>query len=65
MDSQSDAERIAQRVRGSGLQAYVQAGPGGMGYVVRSQVAKDPGTVSTATRLLRELGYKSEVVSHL
>ncbi|MBR8656845.1 type II secretion system secretin GspD [Achromobacter sp. Marseille-Q0513] len=65
VDSQSDAERIAQRVRGSGLQAYVQAGPGGMGYVVRSQVAKDPGTVSTATRLLRELGYKSEVVSHL
>ena len=52
-------------MRGSGLQAYVQAGPGGMGYVVRSQVAKDPGTVSTATRLLRELGYKSEVVSHL
>ena len=26
---------------------------------------QDPGTVSTATRLLRELGYKSEVVSHL
>ena len=40
VDSQSDAERIAQRVRGSGLQAYVQAGPGGMGYVVRSQVAR-------------------------
>ncbi|MCY1532700.1 hypothetical protein D9M68_679850 [compost metagenome] len=52
-------------MRASGLQAYVQLGPGGMGYVVRSQVAKDPGTISTATALLRELGYKSEVVSQL
>ena len=64
VDSQSDAERIAQRVRGSGLQAYVQAGPGGMGYGAQPG-RQDPGTVSTATRLLRELGYKSEVVSHL
>ena len=43
VDSQSDAERIAQRVRGGGLQAYVQAGPGGMGYVVRSQVCQGSG----------------------
>ncbi|MCY1195476.1 Type II secretion system protein D [compost metagenome] len=65
VDSRADADRIAQRVRASGLQAYVQLGPGGTGYVVRSQVAKDPGTISTATALLRELGYKSEVVSQL
>ena len=37
------------------------AGPGGMGY---GQVARIRAS-STATRLLRELGYKSEVVSHL
>jgi len=65
VDARADADKIAQRVRASGLQAYVQVGPGGMGYVVRSQVAKDPGTISTATTLLRELGYKSEVVSQL
>ncbi|QCS66443.1 type II secretion system protein GspD [Achromobacter denitrificans] len=65
VEARADADKIAQRVRASGLQAYVQLGPGGMGYVVRSQVAKDPGTISTATALLRELGYKSEVVSQL
>lgn len=65
VDARADADKIAQRVRASGLQAYVQLGPGGMGYVVRSQVARDPGTISTATALLRELGYKSEVVSQL
>ena len=32
--------RAHRPARGSGLQAYVQAGPGGMGYVVRSQVAR-------------------------
>lgn len=63
--TRGEADRIVQRVQASGLQAYVQAGPGGMGYVVRSQVSKDPGTVSTATSLLRELGYKGELVSHL
>ncbi|PND34884.1 type II secretion system protein GspD [Achromobacter sp. HZ01] len=65
VEARSDADKIVQRVRASGLQAYVQVGPGGMGYVVRSQVAKDPGTISTATALLRELGFKSEVVSQL
>ncbi len=63
--TRGEADRIVQRVQASGLQAYVQAGPGGMGYVVRSQVSKDPGTISTATSLLRELGYKGELVSHL
>lgn len=63
--TRGEADRIVQRVQTSGLQAYVQAGPGGMGYVVRSQVSKDPGTISTATSLLRELGYKGELVSHL
>ncbi|QEQ22928.1 type II secretion system secretin GspD [Achromobacter xylosoxidans] len=63
--TRGEADRIAQRVQASGLQAYVQTGPGGMGYVVRSQVSKDPGTISTATALLRELGFKGELVSHL
>lgn len=63
--TRGEADRIVQRVQASGLQAYVQTGPGGMGYVVRSQVSKDPGTISTATSLLRELGYKGELVSHL
>jgi len=65
VDGRADADRIARRVQASGLQAYVQTGPGGMGYVVRSQVAKDPATLSTATALLRELGFKSTVVSSL
>lgn len=63
--TRGEADRIAQRVQASGLQAYVQTGPGGMGYVVRSQVSKDPGTISTATALLRELGFKGELVPHL
>ncbi|CAB3707117.1 Secretin GspD 2 [Achromobacter insuavis] len=63
--TRAEADRIAQRVQASGLQAYVQTGPGGMGYVVRSQVSKDPGTISTATALLKELGFKGELVSHL
>lgn len=62
---QRDADVIARRVQASGLSAYVQVGPGGMGYVVRSQVASDPGTVQTATTLLRELGYPAQVVSSL
>lgn len=63
--TRGEADRIARRVQASGLQAYVQTGPGGMGYVVRSQVSRDPGTISTATALLKELGFKGELVSHL
>ncbi|OZI72363.1 type II secretion system secretin GspD [Bordetella genomosp. 12] len=62
---QKAADAIARRVLASGLSAYVQPGPDGAGYVVRSQVANDAGTVQTATTLLREMGYPAQVVSRL
>ncbi|MBO1113432.1 type II secretion system secretin GspD [Bordetella petrii] len=62
---QAEADRIAKRVRISGLSAYVQVGPGGQGYVVRSDVARDATTVDTAVALLKELGYRAELVTHL
>ncbi|OZI78446.1 type II secretion system secretin GspD [Bordetella genomosp. 2] len=65
VESQAEADRIAQRVRISGLSAYVQVGPGGQGFVVRSDVARDAATVDTAVALLRELGYRAELVTHL
>jgi len=43
----------------------VQVGPGGQGYVVRSDVARDATTVDTAVALLKELGYRAELVTHL
>jgi len=63
--SQAEADGIARRVRISGLSAYVQVGPGGQGYVVRSDVARDATTVDTAVALLKELGYRAELVTHL
>ncbi len=63
--SRADADKIVRRVGASGMQAYVQTGPGGMDYVVRSQVARDSGSIDTARRLLRELGFKSELISSL
>ncbi|HYG46173.1 MAG TPA: type II secretion system secretin GspD [Bordetella sp.] len=62
---QASADSIAKRVRISGLSAYVQVGPGGQGYVVRSDVARDATTVDTALALLKELGYRAELVTHL
>jgi len=62
---QAEADRIAQRVRISGLNAYVQVGPGGQGFVVRTDVARDATTVDTAVALLKELGYRAELVTHL
>ncbi|WP_084136264.1 type II secretion system secretin GspD [Pollutimonas bauzanensis] len=59
---QQDATRIARRVRVSGLQAYALSGPGGLNYVVRADVGRDPQAVDTAVGLLRELGYQPELV---
>ncbi|WP_233237637.1 type II secretion system secretin GspD [Bordetella sp. LUAb4] len=60
---QDQAESIAARVRMSGLDAYDQPGPGGQGYVVRSQVPRDARSVDTALSLLKQLGYKPELVT--
>ncbi|MCD0505514.1 type II secretion system secretin GspD [Bordetella petrii] len=65
VNDQTAAESIAKRVRISGLNAYVQVGPGGQGYVVRSDIARDATTVDTAVALLKELGYRAELVTHL
>ncbi|MFU1952710.1 type II secretion system secretin GspD, partial [Bordetella avium] len=65
VQEQREAEQIARRVQSSGLSAYVQVGPGGMGYVVRSQVSNDAGTVQTAMTLLRELGYPAQIIKSL
>src|SRR3546814_5485834 len=65
VNDQAAAESIAKRVRISGLNAYVQVGPGGQGFVVRSDIARDATTVDTAVALLKELGYRAELVTHL
>ncbi|ALM81945.1 type II secretion system secretin GspD [Bordetella sp. N] len=62
-NGQDQAENIAARVRMSGLDAYNQPGPGGQGYVVRSQVPRDARSVDTALSLLKQLGYKPELVT--
>lgn len=61
VQSQSAAEQIAQRVRISGLKAYTMAGPGGMGYVVRTDVSRDPAATDAAVQVLRELGYRPAI----
>lgn len=65
VSEQAAANRIVQGVRISGLNAYSQVGPGGQGYVVRADVARDATTVDTAIALLKELGYRAELVTHL
>ncbi|MFC4277839.1 type II secretion system secretin GspD [Achromobacter aloeverae] len=62
-DAREQADSIAGRVRMSGLDAYSQPGPGGQGYVVRSQVPRDARSVDTALSLLKQLGYKPELVT--
>jgi len=62
-NGQDQAQSIAARVRMSGLDAYDQPGPGGQGYVVRSQVPRDARSVDTALSLLKQLGYKPELVT--
>ncbi|WP_260986158.1 type II secretion system secretin GspD [Bordetella genomosp. 13] len=57
-----EAQRIMQRARISGLKSYAMTGPGGMGYVVRADVPRDPRAVDNAVAVLRELGYQPEIV---
>jgi general secretion pathway protein D len=62
MPRQDDAVQIARRVRISGLPAYIVVGPGGIGYAVRVDLPRDARSVDTATGVLRELGYRPEIV---
>lgn len=59
---QEEALRIASRVRVGGLPAYIVSAPGGAGYAVRVDVARDARTVDSSTETLRELGYQPELV---
>ncbi len=59
---QDDAVQVARRVRISGLPAYIVVGPGGIGYAVRVDLPRDARSVDTATGVLRELGYRPEIV---
>jgi|GEM_PF-59286 len=59
---QDDAVQVAKRVRISGLPAYIVVGPGGIGYAVRVDLPRDARSVDTATGVLRELGYRPEIV---
>lgn len=59
---QEEAVRIASRVRVGGLPAYIVTAPGGTGYAVRVDVARDAHTVDSSTETLRELGYQPELV---
>ncbi|WP_459618320.1 type II secretion system secretin GspD [Bordetella sp. 2513F-2] len=63
VETSAQAEQIVQRVRLSGLSAYVMPGPGNQGYLVRADVARDATTVDTTLQLLRELGFRGELVT--
>ena len=62
VQTQQEAERVAQRVRISGLAAYLIGGPGGMRFAIRVDLPRNAGAVDTAIELLRELGYQPELV---
>ena len=62
VQQEGDATRIAQRVRISGLPAYIVVGPGGTGYAVRVDLPRDSRAVDNSTQVLRELGYRPELV---
>lgn len=62
VQQQADAERITRRVRISGLQAYIVLGPGGGSHAVRVDLPRDARAVDTSIELLRELGYRPELV---
>ncbi|MEI2414712.1 type II secretion system secretin GspD [Orrella sp. JC864] len=54
--SQQEAQRIVQRIRATGLNAYTQVAPGGTGTLVRTRVARNE-SAQAAQALLRGLGY--------
>jgi general secretion pathway protein D len=51
-----------KRVRISGIGAYIVGGPGGEGNLVRADIPRDPQAVDNAIAVLRELGYRPELV---
>ncbi|MGJ7530275.1 type II secretion system secretin GspD [Variovorax sp. GB1P17] len=59
---EQDAVRIVKRVRISGIGAYIVGGPGGEGNAVRADVPRDQQSVDNAITVLRELGYRPEMV---
>lgn len=59
---EDEAVRITRRVRISGMPAYVVTGPGGTGYAVRVDLPREAKSVDTAVGVLRELGYRPEIV---
>ncbi|UVH57827.1 type II secretion system secretin GspD [Variovorax paradoxus] len=60
--AEQDAVSIVKRVRISGIGAYIVGGPGGEGNLVRADIARDPQAVDNAITVLRELGYRPELV---
>ncbi|MGJ7542499.1 type II secretion system secretin GspD [Variovorax sp. LT1R16] len=62
VSQQEDAVHIARRVRISGMAAYIVSGPGGIGHAIRVDLPRDARAVDTAVGVLRELGYKPEIV---
>ena len=65
VNAQDEADQIVKRVQISGLNAYSRVGPGGLGVVVRAAVARDATTVDTALQLLRQLGFRPELVTNM
>lgn len=62
VNAEQDAVRIVKRVRISGIGAYIVGGPGGEGNLVRVEIPRDPQAVDNAIAVLRELGYRPELV---
>ncbi|MDQ0608232.1 general secretion pathway protein D [Variovorax sp. W1I1] len=62
VNAEQDAVRIVKRVRISGIGAYIVSGPGGEGNLVRADVPRDPQAVDNTIAVLRELGYRPELV---
>lgn len=60
VSDESQARQIAQRVRISGLPAYIVSAPGGVGYALRVDLPRDARALDNAIDVLRELGYSPE-----
>lgn len=62
VSDESQARRIVQRVRISGLPAYIVSAPGGIGYALRVDLPRDATALDNSIGVLQELGYRPELL---
>lgn len=62
VSDEAQARRIIQRVRISGLPAYIVSAPGGNGYALRVDLPRDAQALDNSIGVLQELGYRPELL---